>query len=450
MNVELHLIVNGVDRGPLPSYQSLSLSPIFCDIGAISFKYPRNGKKFNLIKGKDEIEIVPWINGTAQPRLGGYVNQTSQDDTEETSFLDFSGQMYLRRMDEIRAFPKNWPGYDIRDPSWRFTTANAGTIIGSLMNAAVARGTGTDLIWSSFNTSTDSKGQAWAKAITIEVKPDATVLGVLESLYSNNMIEFEMVGKDLRIYNYVTMMVDRTAQAKPLTFRRGRDLTDSPRKVSSRDVATVMLAAGKDDSGLYHAETDATAVATRGRRIEGFVGNGNIIDAGTLDAFTEAQLARSINPTMEKTHGLSLGNPKTPKPLINFDVGDWAYSDTGEGLERLRVKQWVISVDDAGKVTGSVTLNDLIAEQNAQLSKRIDGIIGGSTLTGESKAVDALPPEIADGIAPGKVVGLSIVSSPYMGANGQTFAQVTASWAQMTQNSDGTILDDLGGYEFQW
>lgn len=450
MNVELHLLVNGVDKGPLPSYQSLNLSPVFCDVGGLAFKYPRNGKRFALLKGKDELEIVPWIDGVAQPRLGGYVNQLNGDDTAEVGMVDYSGQTYLRRLDEIRVYPLNWPSFDPKAPSWQFTNANAGVILKGLLNAAQGRGTATDITHASFSTTVDSNGVAWAKTITLEVKPGATLLDVVRSLYENNMVEFEMVGRDLRVYNIDTLSVDRTiGPGKPLTFRKGRDLRDSPRKINSRDIATVMLGAGKEDKGIYKEEVNPTAIANR-RRIEGFVSNGNLIEIGGLEAFTEARLEQAVNPTMEKTHGLALSNKKTPKPLADFNVGDWAYSDTGDGLEKLRVKAWVVSVDDKGMVSGSVTLNDLIAEQNARLTKRIDGIIGGSTITGESKAIDAVPTDVIDGVAPGTPTGLAVGSAPFFDDDGTLWAAVTATWSQVTANTDGTVIEDLAGYTVAW
>jgi hypothetical protein len=154
---------------------------------------------------------------------------------------------------------------------------------------------------------------------------------------------------------------------------------------------------------------------------------------------------------MEKSHGLAMQTAKSPAPIRNFDVGDWVYSDTAGGVERLRVKQWVLKVDKDGTVTGSAILNDLIAEETEKLVDRIQGIVGGSTITGASQARDVIPGETIDQMPPKIPTGLSVTSAPYVSnADGQTYAQVTASWIAVTQNQDSSPLEDLAHYRIAW
>lgn len=449
MNIELHVIEDGVDRGPIPSYESITISPVFCDYGAISFTYPKDGKKFHLLDGKDEIEIVPYISGVRQDRFGGIVQEISVDDAEEAAVYTYNGLGYLVLLDGGRVYPKGWPDYDPKEPSWFFVDATAGNYVKTFVQAAQARGSLPGITVDSFTTTQDSNGQPWAKQISLEVTPGTTISAVVVALYEQGLCEFEMVGRDLRLYNPGTLSTDRTLQAKPLTFRKGRDLRDSPRKISSREVATVLLAAGKEDSGLYHEEVDAAAVAGR-RRIEGFISNGNITDPGTLNALSEVELAQRVRAKMEKTHGLEFSHPKNPRPLRDFDVGDWAFSDVGKGNEKLRIKQWVLSVGADGKADGSVSMNDLFAEQNERLAKRVAGIIGGTTVTGESRAEDRVPEELIDGLAPAAPEGLVLSSDAYTDDQGNTFAQVTATWLPVTTNADDTALEDLAGYRVYW
>lgn len=450
MYIELHVIEGGVDKGPLPSVAEIDLSPVFCDYGALTFSYPINGKKYGtLLKGKDEVEVVPWVNGTARPELSALCQEIEGDDVAEAAVVKFTGIGMLKRLDEARVYPYNWPSFDPKDVSWHFTSQTAGQIMGALLLAAHNRGTITDVTGTSFSNANDSNGTAWTKTISLEIKPGATLTDVLRTLVDNGMVEFQMYGRDLRMYNPDTLSVDRTTQSPPLTFRKGRDLSDSPRKVSSRDVATVVLAAGKEDAGVYQEAVDNTAIANR-RRIEGYVSNGNVTDGGTLTAFAQVNLASSVSARMEKTHGLVFAKDSNPQPLRDFHVGDWVYSDVGDGLERLRVKQWVLKMDGKGVVTGSVTLNDLFAEIEERLARRIAGIVGGSTITGASQAQNAVPDNLVDGLAPAAPTGLALSSSAYIDRNGQTFAQMTASWVQVTANTDATVCDDLQGYLVQW
>lgn len=440
---------DGVDLGPLPSCDTISLSPVFCDYGSIGFTYPKVGKKFHLLDGRDELEVVPFLNGVARPEYGGLVQEVSGDDVQESAVHTFTGLGYLTLLDEARVYPFEWPSYDTADPSWHFADATAGLIIRSLVLAAQARGTLAGVTVGSFSNTTDSNGDPWELQLSFEVKPGVTLTTVIKNLFDQGMVEFKMVGRDLRMYNAGALSVDRTVQTVPLIFRKGRDLSDSPRKTSTRDIATVMLGAGKADAGVYHEEVNAPAVAGR-RRIEGYVSNGNIVDPGTLNAFTEVSLNRVVNPKMEKTHGLEFARNKSPQPVRDFNVGDWAFNDVGKGLERLRIKQWVLSLAADGRISGSVTMNDMFAEAEEKLAKRVEGIVGGSTITGESRAEPVVPEETYDGIPPAAPTGLVVTSDAYRDDQGHTYAQASASWTAVAANADGTVMDDLAGYRVQW
>ena len=208
-----------------------------------------------------------------------------------------------------------------------------------------------------------------------------------------------------------------------------------------------MLGAGSD--GLYVERVNADEVAAR-RRIESTASQGQVSDMGTLILYTDAELSRISSAKMEKTHGLIFGDDTVPRPVRDFDLGDWAFSDVGKGNERLRIKQWTISLGADGVLSGSVVLNDLFAEQTERLSERIKGIVGGSTITGGSAAERDLPAGTTDEIAPSAPVSMTLSSTAYMDNQGQTFANVAATWTQVTTNSDGTILEDLEGYTVRW
>jgi hypothetical protein len=450
VNIELRYVDKfGVEQGILPDAQKIDVSPVLNDYGTVAFDYPKNGLNWSLLKGKDEFEIAVYINGVKRPELGAIVKDISGDDVAEASIFSYSGNMLLTLLDEGRVYPNGWPTYDHASPNHVLPNYTAGMYMGRFIDLVQQRGALQGITWNSFSPSLDSNGQPWTKQISLEIKPGPTVADILRSLYSNGICEFRMVGHDLRLYNPGTLSVDRTLQSPPLTFRKGRDLRDSPRKVSSREVATVFLGAGKEDSGTYAEEVNATAVASR-RRIEGYASNGNITDSGTMHAYLQLQLQASSDAKMEKTSGLEFVEPDSPRPLEDFDVGDWAYIDVDGIMERYRIKQWVLSKASDGSVSGSVTMNDMFAEAAENLSKRIDGILGGTTVSGESKAVDTVPGEVYDNLAPAAPNLPVLSSTTYTDRNGATFAQVTVSWLQVVQNTNGTPLTDLAGYRIRW
>lgn len=450
MAIEFRLLSNtGAETVVLPDVESFSLSPVMCDAGAIEFSYPKNGTNWASIKDLDEFSLAVYIDGVRQSRLDAVIKDVDGDDVDDSAVWKFTGYFGNGRLQEAITYPKGWPSaVNPTLPNQTFATATAGTIVGTLMQQAQTRGTLSGITYNSFSSTTDSNGVAWTKTISIEYAPQVDYLELIQNLYVQQLCEFEMVGSDLRLYVPGTMSVDRTTGSTPLVFRKGRDLSDSPRKRSTRDLGTVVLAAGNE--GLYLERANASAVAAR-RRIEAKASSGNVSDSGTLTAFADAEVARVSAPRMEKTHGLVFGDATSPRPIRDFNVGDWAYSDMGNGLERLRIKQWVLSYSADGQLKGSVTLNDFFAEQEEYLSRRIDGIVGGSTITGGSRAVDTVPTEVVDNMAPAVPTGLGLTSLAYVDIkSGQTFAQVTASWLQTTTNADGTILSDLAGYRLRW
>jgi len=448
MGIEFRLLEAGVETAVLPDVESFSLSPVLCDEGAVEFSYPKDGLNWQVLAGKDEFFLAVYLDGVRQGQLDAVVKEIDGDDVEDSSVWKFTGFFTTGRLAEAIVFPKGWPSsVNPADPKQRFTNVTPGALILTFMQQAQSRGTLTDIGTSTFTGTTDSKGAAWTHVVSLEYAPGVDYLTVLKSLHDQQVIEFEIVSGQLKVYEFQSLSTDRTAVEPPLIFRRGRDLLDSPRKKSTRDLGTTILASGAD--GLFLERVDSTQVAAR-RRIEIDAAQGQVKDTGTLSAYADAVLAQVSSAKMEKTHGLVFVDSTSPRPIRDFNVGDWAYSDMGNGLERLRIKQWVLKLSSQGELTGSVTLNDFFAERNEMLTRRIEGIIGGSTIAGGSKAVSEVPGDIVDNLAPKTPTGLSLSSDAYMDNQGLTFAQFSATWLAVTQNADNTILEDLEGYQLQW
>lgn len=446
------LNTDGSIRVPLPDVQSFTISPIAQDIGSLTFNYPVSGINFDVLHENvtfdRDLRFAIAVNGMLQPRLQGILNESSGDDVTESSVWEFTGNFNPCLLAEAVVEPKaGMPSQGEDDPNENdahFYSLTAGQIVRTLMQEASDRGALTDIVWSSVGNTTDSLGVAWSQIITLKISPGTTYLQVLQSLYEYGMAEFEVVGLELRMYEYGTLGIDWTTSSQPVIFRTGQGLVDSPRKHSLKDSATTVLVAGAD--GLYEKATDATALARRGRRIEVFSSQGTIHDQGTLTAYAQTQLNSVSRGKLEKTHGFSLC--AGPQPIRNFDVGDWVYSDVGDGLERLRIRQWTLTQDESGKFSGTVTLNDLFAEAEAALARRIRGITGGSTITGTSQARPVQQGK--DQTVPTKVTELTVSSAAYLTETGQIRSAATAEWVGVAFNTDGTSADDIDAYLVRW
>lgn len=437
-------------RIALPDVVSWSLSPIFNSPGAVSLSYPAHGLNFATLDAfvteRRDLEVEVWFRGRVQGALRGLLCEKSGDLVEAGATWSFGGHFLEHLMSQILVTP-----YE-PDPKKEtvFSAVSPGTVMATLMQRAHARGTATDVGITSFSTTVDSNGVAWNRTVTATLSPvNTTYLQVLDDLVEQGACEWEVTpDHQLRLYVAGTRGIDRTVGANPVVLRRGRNLTDVPSKVSSREGGTDLWGVGGE--GLYHLEFDATARATRGRQVERAFSANGVADAGALDALTTARLPGVTGGVREVTHGILFG-ANDPLPLTGFNIGDWVYSNPGKGSsgagggnERLRLKQWSLSRDAARKYTGTITLNDLYAEQLVQLQRRLAALQGGQLVVGTSTPGSSGP----DLLAPAAPTGLVASSIAYQDDNhSQTLAAVSVAWSAVITNSDGTAADDVAGYK---
>lgn len=450
-HIDLYVVnSNGSYRGPLPDYRTLEFSPIFCDVGSVTMTYPSTGYDFTYLfdsihtSGRD-VEVAVRVDGVLIPSLTFVLDELDGDDAQTGSGVgvwSFTGRFIGKRLEEAVALNSG-----TTDSQGRvFEAATAGVIVRTLIQEAQTRGALAGITWSTFSNTLDSNGAAWAQSVSIEITPGTTILSVLKNLTELGLSEFVMDGRDLKMYNPDTMGTDRTIGATPLLFALGRDLKDSPRKVSLRQLTTALLVAGAD--GLYTSEVDAAAEATIGRRVEKYQSQASLTSAGAVTAYAQTKLATLNHPRMEKTHGLVFA-AGSPQPVTHFGVGDWAYSDVGRGAERYRIRQWTLNRDEQGLFSGTVTLNDLFAEMELALALRLKSLEEGNSTPGTSTPV-VTPTDLVDVIAPAAPGTITLSSVAYLNSAGIARSVVIADWPDVTTNSDATAIDDLDSYEVQW
>lgn len=448
----LALTDDGTVLANLPDVRTWSLSPLLNDAGSVQLTYPTGGINFSLLRDNvtqdRDLNLAIAVHGIIQPQLQAVLLEASGDDVDPGAVWTFSGNFTEQWLTEAIVAPKAGQpsqGDDTdSENDAHFYSQTAGAIARTLLAEANQRGALTHVDWSTIGNDTDSTGATWSEIITLKLAPGQHLLTVLKALVEFGMCEFEMVGSQLRMYDKQTHAVDRTLGPDPLVFRAGRDLTDSPRSHSVRDTATSLLVAGGE--GVYHDTADGTALARRGRRIEAFVSQGSLTDPGAVVAYAQTALQGLVAGTMEKTHGLVLD--WGPQPLRDWTTGDWAWSALGDGLEKLRIKQLTLTGAETGTITGTVTLNDLIAEREAVLARRIAGIEGGTTVTGTSQA-RLRPEDVVDTVGPVAPQGVSVDSLAY-DQGGVAFAAAFATWPAVLFNADGTSADDVAQYTLRW
>ena len=457
---------------PLPDATQIDLSPVVNDAGSVSISYPETGLNFvtlhQMITQDRDLEIAIWVGGRDEGALRATLTDAHGDEVDEQAVWTFSGTFLESRMAEAIVWPAEIivvtdtvvqldpkTGQPKVDPDTGeqvtvttstelnpnqetiFENATAGKIMGELMAAAHARGALLDIDANSFGAVAGSNGARFTNTATMKIAAGTDYVSVLGSLVDIGMCDWEITGDHrLRIYEANTRGRDLTETYPPIVLRAGKDLTDSPRTYSTRDTATYLLLAGKD--GLQAEVNDDIAQTRRGRRIESYRGVGNIADQGTLQAYGQADLASRATGKMELSHGLTFAEGG-PVPVADFDRYDWVWSDQGWGLERLRVAQWNIRQDQHGNLSGSAQLNDLTSDWEATLARRLAALEQIEVVVGTPAPS---PPPANNYRYPARPTGLVASSLTYqdLGPPVGNYASVTAGWAGVVLNADGSAL----------
>lgn len=430
----------GVLGGWLSEYQKLTVNTPFNDIGSLELEYPGSSDGV-----PEDFELAVTLNGV-EIEGGRFLLQDDEGDqvAEEGVITKYVGRSAVAVwLEDAIVYPPT--GSTTKAAPSTFTNATPGTIMATLLLRAQTRGTSTLINYSSFTSSVDSAGNAWAKVLTIEYETGVGVLQVLQNLIEQGVVEVRFDKRQLHLYNPGGIGTDRTVQAVPIVLRKGRDIKEAPVKRSTRDLANVTLVGGDDD--VLVQRTDATSLAARRRR-ETFVSQGGVTDTGTLAIVGDTQLSYRADRKVQKTVGLQY-TPESPKPWSAYFNGDYVWADVNNYLEKFRVRQIILTQGVTEAETElTVVLNDRLAEREITQARAITGITGGATLGG-GNSVPADNSQTTDTLAPAAPSAPTLSSTAYLDADGKTQAQMSISWAAVTTNSDATACTDLAGYEVQ-
>jgi hypothetical protein len=416
----------------------MDLSPIFCDAGTVTFGYPKTGTNFSLLT--ESLEIAVTMNGTEIAGMRSVIETIEGDDADDAeggAVWKLTALTMVGQLDYAIVYPKNWPATKI--VNYSFTGQTPGVVLRLLLQAAQTRGALAGITWT-FTDTLDSDGNAWGTTTTVAYDAGTTLSSVLSGLVDNGMIEFKMDKRVLKVYKSGGMGVDRSTGTSPVRFIKGRDIKESPRKIDSRNLATALLVGG-NNGGFAENLSDSTHITKYGRR-ETYASVDNIHALGILQFLGQYRVSNMDDPQIEITHGLHFETQDNPRPITNFDVGDWALSDVGQGLSKFRILQWVISVANDGSCTGSIVLNNFINTQLSKIAGRVNLIENGSTATGAKPTKD-------DGLAPGVPPNV-VLSTGYYIVSDWARATLTVQWDPVTLNEDGTAIEDLAHYQVRW
>lgn len=422
--------------GFLPDWSNLGVNIAFSDIGDVDFEYAINGANTAKLVQQKEIAVfdetgeVPDSRFMIENRNGNLVSR------DGALYRKWQGRTLWKMFNDAIVYPDDWPTNPSVTGSTSFASATAGQILSSLIGSAQARGelTGITLNFGAVN---DGAASAWVQTITMEYKAGTTLLQVIQDLGDKGVVECRMVGRQFQAYKPNTLGTDRTTTNPQFALWAAENVLEVPEQEMSRDLSNAALVSG--DNNYFVQVTDATSIAAYGRRAM-FVSQGGTEDTGTLTVVGQAALDKVKQPRKERTTKFAIVTGKVPQR--SFLAGDWIYSEAGGVLERMRVRQVVIECGDGEDLEGvcTVVLNDRFMELEVLLNRQVDSIITGGV--SQNDTTTAAP----DALAPKVPAGLGLASAAYVDSAGATWATITASWLQVTQNSDNSVCDDLDSY----
>lgn len=441
-NVQIWALPRGGPDVFLGDLGDFTISRVGGEIGTVQLDYPSTGAGFDVLlpvatQDRQQLEIEIRYDGTSATAdrailLGGKGDAITPGGTYTFSGL-FLGVLMRAAVCPFEASGENGDTQLDGTP---------GVIVRTLMLRAQTRGALVDIDYTSFTNTHDSNGQPWAKQAVVRFSPGRDYASILAELEVDlELCEWELTsGRELRLYNPGTRGTDRTLPGAQVTLEHGRDLGDAPVTGSAEHAGTTVMAAGS--GGLYTTVSNPTAEAELGRRIEVYKAFGSVDDAGTLQVLAEAEAQLVANGVHEQTHKLLLG--EGPVPFLDYRVSDWVLRAVRGTTTRQRVAQLVLE-RQSGDVTASVTLGDLVASQEVKTRRMIEALSNGSGIVGTSTP----PPASDDGKAPAAPTTLVVTSRAYYDG-GTPLARLSAGWAPVTTNADGTAIGDLSGYQVEY
>lgn len=427
----------------LPDFDDLAFSSIHSDAGSISFGYAVTGINASLVVNEAEVALFDEAGEVPDSRAVIEQRNTETYQLGGRTFVKVTCRTLWKILGEGLVYPDTYPG----TPGKR---VHAGVTVGAVLDGTLRKsqqmGELAGLTWT-FTATKDSYGNDWPGTVSLEVDLGVPILQFLQNLVDQGMVEVRMQGRVVVAVAPGKLGVDRTTGANPLTLWAAQSAIEAPEQTVSSGIRTVAIVKGEGD--VYVEVEDATAKAKYGRRPV-MVNASGVSDAGTMRVIGQNTLAQTNDVRSSNTYQYPV-RPGLPVPMRDLLPGDWTLTDATSSatpLERVRVLQVSITAaaDDVDGVC-TLTLNDIFMDRDIQLARKVAGISGGATGNGGTPGG---PSGEDDGVAPGQIFGFGLSSQAYNNMEGINSAQITASWLPVTENADGTALEDLSHYEVRW
>ena len=435
--------------GVLAEPVSFSASMLHDDDGAISIEYSLlsgDAQAFDreLTDGLEVAVEVSDGSGYREPDNARYVITGRSGKTDDrTKTITYSGQSISWLLSKAENNDSSHLLADGDNKGKRpFYSANPGTILKTLLDENRQRGgvaTGLSL---GFDTAKDSNGDAWNRKYTLYYSLGADLQTILGSLVDGGGCDWRTSGRTLKLWNADSKALSRNL-SKQVILQLARDIGEAPYEESIADLASTILVEG-DNNLLFRM--DNPAAPTPWGKWESYSSQGGVSDKDTAQAFMQSTLDDAARVRGQYTRNLIV-NDVDSLPLVDYRAGDWITAPTITHGEKVRVQEIDLSMRQNEGLSCSIALNDIKYDASVRQAKKIKGITGGAALAG-SEGGKATTTD-RDHRVPKAPQGLVVQTAAYLDADGHARGLATASWAEVTQATNGQSIE-ISGYRAEW
>ena len=365
--------------GALPDDMGFQVGIEFSEVGALSLDYEVTGVNADLLSELREVALID-RNG-AEVKNGRFVILSVSRDRLTTNSMKVIAKSYFNRLD--RAIVELRAGAAAKTVSRKWASATPGFIMKEVIDDALSRGALAGMSYD-FTATADSAGVPWPTTFTLEQNARTPILDVARYLSAHGLAYFETHGRVLSAYAPDHFGADRTTQANPVVLFSGDDLTSAPETTDATKLTSDVLVEGSN--GLLVRRVNTASRSAFGRLESGIAASG-VADLQTLNIIGDQGLSDGSRVGRQLTVGIALD---TTQPLSAYTTGDYVFTYTAEGLERVRVRQVTLSKDAAGIFSATSVLGDRFFEREVRLAQLIALTLGRNP-TGNQTQVTAPP-----------------------------------------------------------
>lgn len=351
--------------GYVMGYSGLTMSDVFCDVGALQLDAPRSSAVLLDTDDDRMLKItVPYTSGavTSWWVVDDDTSTWISDDVD-TEPIKISCRSMHALLDETIVYPSGGSG--TTPAEWTWTTSTPGKIVTDLVAASQARSLLPGVTVSGSAT-VDADGTAWPTTITVTHKAGTTLLTVMKTMVDAGILEYAWSGKILQLYVAGGLGVSPGT----VMLRPGIDVTSAPLARTRKPQATSVLVVGDADANTTRSQT-----LTGRRKRESYVSELKA-GAGTIAQLGDLYLAAHATADIQITHEVT-DSTSTPAPWADYRPGDLVRTKAAgtQVLER-RVQQIAVTAGASG-VKATLELGSILKTREDQMTQAVKRLLPG-------------------------------------------------------------------------